>query len=250
MAKTVFVSGTKVLSTWLNSVFGSGASGGHVHDGGDADGHAPKISLSDAANVSGQLPVANLVQLTSSNITNSSDVSGATVTAAANTLAGLISALTTSLSTLNTAVSALGTYVSIGLLDSDIALYGATGTVSVKSALYLLQGNMIHLDIVFTVVLSTGTLTQIQITLPSGLVCKARYVGYFGGSFFAINSIMDDNILNGAQGMACPANFLAENNILRIDRPVTAKGAKVSFLFDDYSSSMAKFSVQIAYEKA
>jgi hypothetical protein len=244
MAKTVFISGTKVLSTWLNSVFGSGAAGGHVHDGADADGHAPKISLSDAANVSGQLPVANLVQLTSSNITNSSDVSGATVTAAANTLAGLISALTTSLSTLNTAVSALGTYVSIGLLDSDIALYGATGTVSVKSANYLLQGNKIHLDIVFCVSISSGTLTQIQITLPSNLVCKARYVGYYGKQF-----VINNSNGTGPQAIMCTAGFWSDNNKLDIGRSVTALDTYTPFLIDT-STNLTKFSIAIEYEKA
>lgn len=45
MSKTEFKDGeTPVLAEWLNSVFGID---GHVHDGHDADGHAPKIDLQE-----------------------------------------------------------------------------------------------------------------------------------------------------------------------------------------------------------
>jgi hypothetical protein len=46
MAKTVFTNGTTVLSTWLNTIFGANAAGGHVHDGADNDGHCPRIPVS------------------------------------------------------------------------------------------------------------------------------------------------------------------------------------------------------------
>jgi len=42
MAKTTFIDGvTAVTAAWLNEHFG----GGHVHDGLDEDGHAPKVDL-------------------------------------------------------------------------------------------------------------------------------------------------------------------------------------------------------------
>jgi hypothetical protein len=45
MSKTQFANGAKVYPAWINSIFGIGAAGGHVHDGVDSDGHAAKISL-------------------------------------------------------------------------------------------------------------------------------------------------------------------------------------------------------------
>ncbi|OGQ60733.1 MAG: hypothetical protein A3J24_06360 [Deltaproteobacteria bacterium RIFCSPLOWO2_02_FULL_53_8] len=59
MAKTIFTDGDKslgilgsvVLAAWLNKIFGTG---GHVHDGVDDDGHAPKVNL--ASHTEGILP--------------------------------------------------------------------------------------------------------------------------------------------------------------------------------------------------
>ena len=47
-AKTPFSSGTRVTSEFMNSIYYTG--GGHVHDGGNDDGHAPKISCEDHIN--------------------------------------------------------------------------------------------------------------------------------------------------------------------------------------------------------
>lgn len=53
MAKTVFsdgvppAKGTRVLAAFLNAIFG------HVHDGVDADGHAPKVELDHINGLSG-----------------------------------------------------------------------------------------------------------------------------------------------------------------------------------------------------
>lgn len=44
MAKTNFQNGTIVTSTYLNTIFGQGAGGGHVHDADDNDGHCAKIN--------------------------------------------------------------------------------------------------------------------------------------------------------------------------------------------------------------
>jgi hypothetical protein len=60
MAKTTFIDddpsnaivGTTVLAAFLNSIYQAG--GGHVHDGGTDDGHAPLINL--ATNTTGELP--------------------------------------------------------------------------------------------------------------------------------------------------------------------------------------------------
>jgi hypothetical protein len=54
MAKTTFVDNvTRVTAAFLNAIFA------HVHDGVDSDGHAAKIDLAAAANVTGLLPTAN-----------------------------------------------------------------------------------------------------------------------------------------------------------------------------------------------
>jgi hypothetical protein len=54
MAKTVFSSGTKVLSTFLNAIFS------HTHNDGVDDGDCSKIDLDDANEVKGVLPLANV----------------------------------------------------------------------------------------------------------------------------------------------------------------------------------------------
>jgi hypothetical protein len=59
MAKTNFEYGTVVPQEFLNTIYGQGVNGGHVHDGVDKDGHAKKVSLDNAAEVSGVLPLAN-----------------------------------------------------------------------------------------------------------------------------------------------------------------------------------------------
>jgi hypothetical protein len=57
MAKTTFINGTTVTPAFLNAI------NAHVHDGADTDGHAAKINLTSAANISGLLPVLNRVPL-------------------------------------------------------------------------------------------------------------------------------------------------------------------------------------------
>jgi hypothetical protein len=120
MAKSIFINGTRVLSKWLNSIYGGGAKdtwaaatvyaagdviklsggqilraksvtgdyksgatqptapgalrdtvvdnnvtwelyGGHLHDGSAIDGSAPRVLLTGAAEVTGVLPAANVV---------------------------------------------------------------------------------------------------------------------------------------------------------------------------------------------
>jgi microcystin-dependent protein len=57
MSKTQFTNYvSKIWAPFLNSIFGTGANGGHAHDGVDADGHCGKIDLSTGANVKGVLP--------------------------------------------------------------------------------------------------------------------------------------------------------------------------------------------------
>lgn len=71
MAKTLFSHGTIVSSAFLNSVYGQGAAGGHVHDGGDNDGHAEKVDL--GAHTSGTI---NLGTQTSGTINLETQTSG------------------------------------------------------------------------------------------------------------------------------------------------------------------------------
>jgi len=67
VAKTNFVHGTIVTPEWLNTIYGQDG-GGHVHDGANADGHAPKINLETHTSgkidletqVKGVLPVSNV----------------------------------------------------------------------------------------------------------------------------------------------------------------------------------------------
>lgn len=60
MAKTIFQRGRVVTSAFLNAIFA------HVHDGGDEDGKAPMINLTNAAHVTGVLPLANMSPILSS----------------------------------------------------------------------------------------------------------------------------------------------------------------------------------------
>jgi hypothetical protein len=55
MAKTLFVNGSDLYHTFMNTIFGQGAAGGHKHDGADADGSCPRIAL-DAGEIQGVLP--------------------------------------------------------------------------------------------------------------------------------------------------------------------------------------------------
>lgn len=61
MAKTQFVDGTVVPTSYLNSAYYT--NGGHKHDGGSEDGSAAKIVLTGARDVSGLLPRTSQVPL-------------------------------------------------------------------------------------------------------------------------------------------------------------------------------------------
>jgi hypothetical protein len=65
MAKTDFENGTVVSPAFLDAI------NAHTHDGVDDDGHAAKINLASAAEVTGQLPIENLVATTIDQITAS-----------------------------------------------------------------------------------------------------------------------------------------------------------------------------------
>jgi hypothetical protein len=80
MSKTVFVNRSKIIHTFMNTIFGNGAGTGHIHDDADADGHAGKINL--GSHITGTLPLASLAAL------SSGDLSGSTVPDAINSLAG------------------------------------------------------------------------------------------------------------------------------------------------------------------
>lgn len=60
MAKTIFSSGTIVLSAWLNSIFNANGGQGHRHDSVDGDGSCEKINLAAGAEVKGLLPTSML----------------------------------------------------------------------------------------------------------------------------------------------------------------------------------------------
>jgi len=46
MAKTIFTDNvSKIYAAFANSIFGTGGSGGHVHDGVDNDGHCGKVDF-------------------------------------------------------------------------------------------------------------------------------------------------------------------------------------------------------------
>ena len=61
MAKTAFINGSVLTPTYVASIYGTGANGGHDHDGVDSDGHAKKIPLD--AGVTGVLSTANLPKI-------------------------------------------------------------------------------------------------------------------------------------------------------------------------------------------
>lgn len=79
MAKTDFAFGTVVSPEFLDSIFHT--SGGHKHDGADDDGHAGKINLAGAAEVTGALPWANIANYYEQDVScqlRGSDFSGGT----------------------------------------------------------------------------------------------------------------------------------------------------------------------------
>ena len=57
MSKTQFSNGSNLTANYLNTIYGSGTTGGHIHDSVDSDGHAPQINLQ--AHVSGILPTTH-----------------------------------------------------------------------------------------------------------------------------------------------------------------------------------------------
>ncbi|MCL2689051.1 MAG: hypothetical protein FWE57_04290 [Chitinispirillia bacterium] len=71
MPKTTFGNGTIVEPEFLNSMYF--INGGHKHNGGSEDGNASKISLTDAAEVTGILPAANMSKV---NLTSGEGVTG------------------------------------------------------------------------------------------------------------------------------------------------------------------------------
>jgi hypothetical protein len=60
VAKLQYIDGQVIPKDWINSIYGSGATGGHRHDGADSDGHSGKINLNNATDVDGVLPHANI----------------------------------------------------------------------------------------------------------------------------------------------------------------------------------------------
>jgi hypothetical protein len=58
MSKTIFSNGSFLTPNFVQAIYGQGASGGHVHDSTDADGHCKQIDLS--AEVTGTLPLSKL----------------------------------------------------------------------------------------------------------------------------------------------------------------------------------------------
>jgi hypothetical protein len=57
MSKTNFSDGNYLTPDFMNTIYGQGISGGHVHDGANDDGHASQIDLT--ADVQGVLPATN-----------------------------------------------------------------------------------------------------------------------------------------------------------------------------------------------
>jgi hypothetical protein len=258
MAKTQFVNGSIILPAWINSIFGSGAAGGHVHDGADSDGHCPKVNLASAAEVTGALPLANVAAIGSDDVTNQTYIPGADVSTVLESLSSSIGGLgsddisndstvsgldvSSALNTLAGLISGIGDYTSLGLVPGNVALTGATGTAAISSAYYCLSGDKIHLDAVLVITLTGGTLTQIAITLPDVAKCVARYVGYNGMQFLANNT---SGI--GPQSIHCTAGFYTVNNVLCVSRSVTARDAFVPFLDD--GTGVLKISISIDYER-
>lgn len=58
--KTQWVNGEFLTPSFMNTQFGTDANTGHQHTGLNSDGSLPKVNLTDASEVKGLLPLANL----------------------------------------------------------------------------------------------------------------------------------------------------------------------------------------------
>jgi hypothetical protein len=133
-----------------------------------------------------------------------------------------------------------GTYVSINA-GTSLSLTGATATSSFIARLCK-NNNNLHLEV--TIILSSivGTLTQVDINLPSSAKCAARYVGYNGPQFLANNT---NGI--GPQSIPCTCGFWTDDDTLSIGRSYSSLGNPIAFI-DDGAGGM-KFTVSIDYER-
>lgn len=61
MAKKTWGDGTHLTPSFMTSFFGTDANTGHIHNGANLDGKAPKIDLTDATNITGVLPLTSFV---------------------------------------------------------------------------------------------------------------------------------------------------------------------------------------------
>ena len=77
MAKQPYGDGTHITPALMNAYWGIDGDTGHVHDGTDADGSVPKVMLTEALEVQGVLPGANIeAPLPTANIDHQHGVSG------------------------------------------------------------------------------------------------------------------------------------------------------------------------------
>jgi len=122
-------------------------------------------------------------------------------------------------------------YGSGGIAVNYIATYGQ----------YVQMGYNIHLEICIQLKVTTGILTSLAITLPSGIACASRYVNENGLQFVASNTDYQ-----GPQLIVCNCGFNTANNVLLISQSSTVEGTRVPFILD--SNGYTKFSISIDYE--
>jgi len=109
-----------------------------------------------------------------------------------------------------TLLSTSGVYNDLGLTSGSVGLTGATGTVSIISGKYVLNGYNLHLEIGLTISSIAGTLTSVAITLPTAAKALARYENTLEWPVFTSDS-------NGPSAKANMAGFGTGNNsILQI----------------------------------
>jgi len=203
MAKSQFTNGSYVTSDYIESIYGSGPTGGHQHDGVDADGHVRQVNAS--TDITGMLPVSSVPNIPWSNIggiTNN------------NTMADISSGLTATIT------------------KADLT---ANGYVSITRARAVKFNLNTHLEMQLAIS-SVADATQVKITIIGMTPTWQPAAHYLGDLFVWTNIASYQQVF---AGRVCPmwATWTASKNIYiqhNSDFPIALNGgaAVISCIMD------------------